>query len=257
MQTGNLTTKAILLFFVSLGISAGSLIAYMNFTQKEETAQLDETAVEKIVYDYLIKNPAILFEVQEAFEQQQLEELEEQQKEILTSSQEELLNAAYHIEFGDPNAEVTVIELFDYNCGFCQRALADMEQILSTNNKVRFILKEFPVLGEASYEASRVSMALSKVLPEKHGEFHIQLLSMDGLKDGQRAFGLALEMGADESLLLQEMDNPEILGTIQSTHGLATQLGISGTPSYIISDKVIPGAVGLQELERVIEAVNS
>ena len=216
---------------------------------------LDKSEVGKIIREYLLENPELILEVQQALEEKQQQELAITQLEILKSQKDEIFSAPYQIEIGNPEAEITIVEFFDYNCGFCQRALTDMEILLQSNDNIKFVLKEFPVLGEGSIEASRVSMAFSKVLPDKHAEFHTELLSMPGAKDGNRALQLAVQMGAQQTEILTEMEKPQIIDTIQSTYSLANGLGITGTPSYIVGNEVVFGAVGHDELESKINGL--
>ncbi|MGI9350314.1 MAG: DsbA family protein [Rhizobiaceae bacterium] len=217
----------------------------------QEAVNRDE--IRQIVREYLIENPEILLEVQQALEQKQQAELALTQQKTIEENREVLYSSPYQVEFGDKNAEKTIVEFFDYNCGFCQRAMADMHQMLETDRNVRFVLKEFPVLGEASLEASRVSLAVSKVIPEKYPQFHVELLGMDGLKNGDRALKLAVSMGADRDRIVEEMENPEIFQAIQEVYEIANGLGITGTPSYVIGDEVVFGAVGYSHLKQVLE----
>lgn len=219
-----------------------------SFAQAQQN--LDRAEIEKIVREYLLSNPEIMLEVQSALEQKQQQQLSVQQREVIAQNQQTLFSGQGQIVFGDENAELTVVEFFDYNCSFCQRALADMQQIVETDKNVRFVLKEFPVLGEASIEASRVSLAVSKLRPEIAGSFHVSLLGMNGLKDGARAKELALDMGVNEADLNAEMEKSHIIESITEVYGLAEGLGITGTPSYVVGDKVVFGAVGYDQLKQ-------
>jgi len=235
-----------------LTAAAFGMFTALSPLQAQETkpnTTIDRGQIEEIIRDYLLTNPEIMFEIQQAYEAKQQVELATKQKEILTSETQAIYNAPYQIEIGNPDAETTIVEFFDYNCGFCQRALSDMERMLQTDKNIRFVLKEFPVLGENSLEASRVSMAFSKLLPEKHAQFHIALLGLEGPKNGDRAMELAISMGAEQQALITQMESPELIKTIQNTYELANELGITGTPSYIIGEKVIFGAVGHDELK--------
>ena len=218
--------------------------------------QLDKAEIGKIIREYLLENPELMLEVQQALEAKQQGELAETQKEIIITQKEKLYSSNYQIEIGNAEANITIVEFFDYNCGFCQRALTDMEIMLKSNDKLKFVMKEFPVLGEASIEASRVSMAFSKLLPKKHAEFHTELLSLPGQKDGERAMQLAVKMGAKQEEVLAEMENPAIIETIQETYELANSLGITGTPSYVVGNEVVFGAVGHDQLENKIKSLS-
>ncbi len=229
--------------------------AITMMTPSHAQEALDKSEVGLIIREYLLENPELLLEIQQALETKQQQELAATQSNILTSQKDKVFSAPYQIEIGNPEAEITIVEFFDYNCVFCQRALADMETLLESNNNIKFILKEFPVLGEASIEATRVSMAFSKILPEKHAKFHTELLALVGQKDGNRAMQLAVEMGANQIEIMTEMDNPQVIETIQSTYELANELGITGTPSYIVGNEVVFGAVGHDQLESKIKSI--
>lgn len=236
-------------------VALTSLLLTTSAPQAFSQEALGKADVERIIRSYLMENPEILLEVQQALEIKQQQNLAQNQKEIIATQKQSIISDPYQIEIGDPNAEITVVEFFDYNCHFCQKALSDMQNLLKNDKNVRFVLKEFPVLGEGSIEATRVSMAFSKIMPEKHADFHIELLALQGQKDGTRAMDLALQMGADEQKIREEMENPKIIETIQGTYGLANSLGISGTPSYIIGNEVVFGAVGLDQLENHIKNI--
>lgn len=238
-----------------LQITFAFLSAFSLSTNAIAQQSLNKSEVEQIVREYLLANPELLLEVQQQLEEKQQSELSNKQAEVISSQKDEIFSAPYQIEIGNPNAEITIVEFFDYNCGFCQRALSDMQVLLKSNDNLKFVLKEFPVLGEASIEATRVSMAVSKLLPEKHAEFHTKLLGMEGQKDGNRAMQLAVEMGASQIEIMMEMENPQIIETIQQTYGFANELGITGTPSYIIGNEVVFGAVGHDQLDSKIKSL--
>lgn len=232
------------------------LAGFLFWMPANAQESLDKAEIGKIIREYLLENPELMLEVQQALEAKQQSDLAETQKEIITSQKEKLFSSDYQIEIGNPEANITIVEFFDYNCGFCQRALTDMQIMLQSNEKLKFVLKEFPVLGEASIEATRVSMAFSKLLPQKHAEFHTELLSLPGQKDGERAMQLAVKMGANQEEVLAEMENPAIIETIQETYELANSLGITGTPSYVVGNEVVFGAVGHDQLENKIKSMS-
>ena len=218
-----------------------------SFAQAQET--MDRAKVEQIIREYLLQNPELMLEVQDALQIRQQEQLAQQQTDTIELNRETLFGTEGQLVFGNKDAEVTVVEFFDYNCGFCQRAMEDMQRIVEANNNVRFVLKEFPVLGEGSVEATRVSLAFTKLMPEKAGEFHVRLLGLPGAKDGNRAMQLAGEMGIDEATMLAEMDKSHVIESISEVYALAEGLGITGTPSYVVGNKVVFGAVGYDKLK--------
>ena len=152
---------------------------------------------------------------------------------------------------GNPQGNVTVVEFFDYNCGFCKRALPDMMTLLKTNPNLKFVLKEFPVLGPGSVEAAHVAVAARMQDPtgKKYIEFHQKLLGGRGPADKARALAVAKEVGFDMTRLEKDMNSDEVKTTIDEDMKLADSLGVSGTPTYVVGDEVVVGAVGLDELK--------
>lgn len=232
--------------FISLVI-AGSFVSFSN------AQELDKPAVEKIIREYLLANPELFLEVQQALEAKQEEIKLQMQLATLTEKEDLIYNSANQMTIGDPNAEITVVEFFDYNCGFCKRALNDMTRIVSENPDVKFIMKEFPVLGEPSLEAHRVSLALIKTHPELYDAFHRELLGAPGRKDGSKALEIAMSLGADEEQLKAAANDPSIMNAVGEVYEIADGLGITGTPSYVIGNEVVFGAVGYDRLMPKIE----
>ncbi len=213
----------------------------------------DKAAIESIIREYLLANPEILGEMQIAYEQKQKEEQIALQRKTLTERADVIFSSPNQVEIGNKDAKYKVVEFYDYNCPFCQRAMGDMDKILEANPDVKFIIKEWPVLGENSYKAHVVSIAFTKLHPEKYQEFHKTLLGMKGRKGEKEALALAVELGADEAAMREEMNKPYVLETLRENNSIATDLGITGTPSYVIGDQVVFGAVGVEQLTRAIK----
>lgn len=228
-------------------------MALGNVAQASDGAALGKPEVEQIVRDYLLENPEILLEVQAALETKQREQQAEAQKTVLKDRKDDLLNSPHDGVIGNPEAQVTVVEFFDYNCGFCKRAMADMQALLEDNDDVRFVLKEFPILSAESREAHVVSMAVQATAPEKYAEFHQQLMGSDSRADGELAMSIATGLGLDEAALRKEMENPEIQKAFAETYELANQLAVTGTPAYVVGNEVVFGALGKDVLGEKIE----
>ncbi|MCP4071939.1 MAG: DsbA family protein [Hyphomicrobiales bacterium] len=217
----------------------------------------DRPEIEKIIREYLLKNPEILGEMQEIFEARQKAEQVAKQQETLTKKAEIIYSSKYQVEIGNPDAKYKVVEFFDYNCPYCQRAMIDMKKILETNPDVKFIIKEWPVLGQQSYEAHNVSIAFSTLKPEDYYEFHQKLLSIRGRKGEKKAIEMAVSFGVDEKLLRQEMAKPYIIEALRENNLIANDLGITGTPSYVVGGEVVFGAVGFDQLSSRINALKN
>lgn len=223
----------------------------------DDAAGIDRPAVEKIVREYLLANPEIMLEVQEALEKKQREQQEVAQRDVLEKANDAIFKSKFDGVVGNPDAAITVVEFFDYNCGYCKRALGDMQALVDENPDVRFVLKEFPILSPQSREAHVVSMGVHAIAPEKYADFHEALLGGDTRADGEVAMKIATGLGIDEPALRAEMENPKIQQIFSETYDLANQLAVSGTPAYVIGKEVVFGALGKDVLQEKIEAARA
>lgn len=240
---------------LGLGFVAGRPTPVAMATEPQPaTSTLDRGEVEKIVRDYLIANPEVLLEAQAALEDKQKEQQRVAQLAVIEDSKADIFNAAYDGVVGNPDGKVTVVEFYDYNCGYCKRALPDMQAMTEQDPDLRFVLKEFPILGVDSQKAHVVSMAFHRLAPEKYGEFHTRLLGGQGHANEAAAMKIALDLGADEAKLREEMKNPAITDAFSQTYELANKLAITGTPSYVVGKEVVFGALGREVLTEKVAA---
>jgi protein-disulfide isomerase len=172
---------------------------------------------------------------------------------------EQLFSSPHQINLGNPNGDVTLVEFFDYSCGFCKRALPDMLSLLKDDSKLKIVLKEFPILGPGSVDAARVAIAVRMQDPggDKYLAFHQSLFGGAGPASKQRALAAAQEQGLDMTRLESDMASDEVGATLSEDMKLASALGITGTPSYIIGEDVIIGAVGVAGLQQRIGAIRT
>ncbi len=249
--------KAILLG--TTGIAAAfAMLAFGYLAQPahaQNAEQLDRKQVETIVREYLLDNPELLLEMQNALEARQKEEQRVASIEAIKQNKDAIFNSPFDGVVGNPNGKVTIVEFYDYNCGYCKRARADMHALMQENPDLRFVLKEFPILGPDSQKAHVVSMAFLKLMPEKYLEYHDKLLGGEGRAGEESAIKVALELGADEAKLREAMKDPAIIEAFNQTYDLANKLQISGTPSYVVGNEVVFGALGKDVLaEKVATA---
>ncbi|MFC4626202.1 DsbA family protein [Daeguia caeni] len=216
---------------------------------------ISSEAIEGVVRDYLLQNPELLIEVQTALETKQQAEAQEQVRQILAANKDMLFDPAYDAVFGNPNGDVTVVEFFDYNCGYCKRAFPDMQAIIKNDPNVRFVMKEFPILGPDSVRAHIVAQAFKALMPEKYADYHQALMTAQSRSTEESAIAEAVKMGVDEARLREKMKDPALADAFQNSYQLARKLNINGTPSYIVGEELIPGAIGVDGLvERIAAA---
>jgi protein-disulfide isomerase len=213
-------------------------------------------AIESIVKDYLAQHPEVVQEAMDALDKRQKMADADKARATIRDNNATIFNSSHQVVLGNPQGKITMVEFFDYNCGFCKHALPDMVDLIKGNPDLKFVLKEFPVLGPGSVEAAHVAVAarMQDSTGKKYIEFHQKLLGGRGAADKARALAVAKDVGFDMTRLEKDMDSDEVKTTIDENMKLADALGVNGTPSYVVGDEVIVGAVGLDELKSKIQA---
>lgn len=204
--------------------------------------------IETIIREYMLKNPELLQEVFNELEKRQTQAENAKHESAVKENKDAIFNAPNQVVLGNPKGDVTLVEFFDYNCGYCKHAMGDMLTLLKTDPKLRIVLKEFPVLSEGSKEAALVAAAVQMQDPKKYLAFHTELLGGRGEANRDRALAVAKDVGLDMTKIKKDMASPEAVARVNESYKLATALGLNGTPSYVVGDKVIVGAVGLDGL---------
>src|ERR1700691_459157 len=210
--------------------------------------------IESIVKNYLIAHPEVLEEAMAELNKHQPAEETEKHEASVTTNADAIFNSPRGVTLGNRDGDVTFVEFFDYNCGYCKRAMSDMLDLMKSDSKLKVVLKEFPVLGEGSVEAARVAVAVRMQDPggKKYLDFHQKLLGGRGPADKARAMAAAKEAGLDTARIEKDMASPEVRATIEENFKLAEAMGMNGTPSYVIGKQVVIGAVGLDGLREKI-----
>jgi protein-disulfide isomerase len=238
-------------------IAAALMLAAPAIPAQAQTFSTDQRQeIESIVKTYLLDHPEIIQDVMTELDKRQQAADAEKHRAAAVENQATLFSSPHQVVLGNPQGNVTVVEFFDYNCGFCKRALPDMLTLLKTDSNLKFVLKEFPVLGEGSVEAAHVAVAarMQDATGKKYIEFHQKLLGGRGPADKARALAVAKEVGFDMTRLEKDMSSDEVKKTIDEDMKLADALGVNGTPSYVVGDEVVIGAVGLDALRDKISA---
>jgi protein-disulfide isomerase len=178
----------------------------------------------------------------------------EKHKAAVKEHAQNLFSSPNQVTLGNPNGNVTFVEFFDYNCGYCKRAMDDMLALLKNDPKLKVVLKEFPVLGPGSVEAAQVAVAvhMQDKTGKKYLDFHQRLLSGRGPADKARALAAAKDAGLDVARIERDMTSDEVRLTLEESAKLAEALGLNGTPSYVIGQNVVVGAIGLQALKEKV-----
>ena len=210
--------------------------------------------IETIVRNYLLAHPEVLEEAMTELSKRQAAAETEKHEASVASNAETIFNSPRGVTLGNKEGDVTFVEFFDYNCGYCKRAMTDMLDLMKTDPKLKVVLKEFPVLSQGSVEAAQVAVAvrMQDASGKKYLDFHQKLLGGRGPADKARAMAAAKEAGLDIGKIEKDLASPEVRATLEENLKLAEAMGMNGTPSYVIGKQVVIGAVGLDNLKEKI-----
>jgi protein-disulfide isomerase len=245
----DLRRKAI--FAAALSLAAFSLPA-----RAAEFSAAQKTEIEGIVHSYLLEHPEVLREVSVELEKRQKIEEADLRGHAIADNKRELFESPFQAVIGNPKGKITLVEFFDYNCGYCKRALSDLVNLVKAEPELRVVLKDFPVLGPNSVEAAQVASAARKQISgDKFFEFHQKLLLSRGPVGREQALAVAKELGLDMDRLQKDLKDPSIRAGVEDVMKLADALALTGTPSYVVGDEAVVGAVGFTELKTKVDAV--
>jgi protein-disulfide isomerase len=233
----NERTEQLMIGLAGMALGAAAVAAVSS----SPVATADRTAIEKVVHDYIVKNPEILLEAQEELQKRQTAKAVDANR----SAIETPFAGAWE---GAKDADVTLVQFFDYNCGYCRAALPNVERLLAEDKKLRVVYREFPVLGPDSESAARVSLAAAK--SGKYPQFHRALYAAGRpepatVEKVAKTLGISLAFAAD----------PAAQAEIDANLNLARPLGLTGTPSWVIGDQVFIGNVEFAVLKEAIATV--
>ncbi len=212
-----------------------------------QAAALDAATLNPMIEDFLMSDPKLLQRLSVALEDTLRIEEQSRTETAMTDFRDDIFNAPGQIVIGNPDGDVTLIEFFDYNCGYCRNAVPDMAALLAEDPNLKIILKEFPILSNESIDAARIGILVSQTEAD-YWTFHQTLFSGRGKVDKTAALKAAADQGLSPIDLELRMGEENVARTIQKSYEIAQALGISGTPTYIIGNEIIPGAIGADEL---------
>lgn len=260
LMRGPIAGLSILLFLSALTVIArGQSTGLIAASIQDQTVTANSTGsekerIEKVVREYLLKNPAIIREALQAL--QAADEKERQDR--AANNLKELSSAIYSDPDspigGNAKADSTVVVFFDYNCGYCKKTVPELEAALSRDPSLRIIYKEFPILGQQSFLSAQAALAAGR--QGKYLEFHRELMASQAA-DEPAIKSISDRLGLNYATLRRDMEDPKINEQIDRNIRLANSLDINGTPAYIVGDQIIPGAIDAGSLASMIAAQRS
>jgi protein-disulfide isomerase len=226
-------------------LSASAYAAQFNNEQKAEMGE--------IIKNYLMEHPEVIREALRELEKRQAQEEAAAQTAAIAENASEIFRNKGDLVAGNPEGKVTLVEFFDYNCGYCKRAFPDVLKMIESDPDLRVVLKEFPILGSGSVYASQAALASRK--QNKYWEFHLALISREGHVDEAAVDEVAKSVGLDVEKLKQDMKAQEVQDTLAANMKLSEALRLQGTPAFIVDQTFIPGAIGFDGLMAAVKKV--
>ena len=209
-------------------------------------------AIQALVKDYLTKNPELMVEVSKELEKRQQAQQAVEQQKVIAENKERIFQRPTDFVLGNPKGDIAVVEFFDYNCGWCKRALDDIQKLTKADPKVRVILKEFPIFGENSTIAAKAAMA--SIRQGKYWDYHAALMREKQVgKDN--VFQIAEKVGINVAKLKADMADPRLDEAIKENGQIAQSLNIEGTPGFIIDNRVNVGYLAIDGLQQAIAEI--
>lgn len=233
------------ILLAGLAVSAAAAPA-----RADDFTPAQKTAIDKMIHDYLLAHPEVLIEAVQAADDKMKADAHDKAQQALADKRKEVFDDPSSPTSGNPHGDVTMVEFFDYRCPYCKQVEPSLEKVLADDKKLRFVYKEFPVLGPVSTTAARAALAARK--QGKYDAFHRAMMAAKGQISDQTVMDVAGSVGLDIVQLKRDMSSPEVDKTLKADMALADALDISGTPAFIVGNTIIPGAVSLDELKQSI-----
>ena len=222
----------------------------MDVADAASAGDLPVEAIRQIVRDYLLEQPELLIEVQQALQAKREAEAAALAEQAIQSHRDEIFWDPEAPVAGNPEGAIVLVEFFDYRCGYCRRVKPTLEALLAENDDLRLAFKEFPILGPESTLAARA--ALASRAQGLYEPFHWALMGADGPFDLDHILGVARSVGLDAERLVRDMEDPAIDALIDRNAVLANVLAIRGTPAFVIGDRMIRGALPIAAFRTAI-----
>ena len=240
-------------FLWALGLWLGALLALTPAipAAAAEFTSDQRQAIEGIIRDYLQKNPEALLDALQAAKDKMEGEAHEKAAAVLAARRHEVFDDPDAPVAGNPKGNTSLVEFFDYRCPYCKQVEPSLDALLEEDRQLRFVYKEFPVLGPESVSAARAALAARK--QDKYNVMHHALMALKGNIDEAALFRVASSVGLDVDRLKRDMAAPDIDRMLKANIALAGALDIRGTPGFVIGNEIVPGAISLEALKHLID----
>jgi protein-disulfide isomerase len=218
-----------------------------------EMTDAERAAFGEEVRSYLLENPEVLVEVMDVLQGREEANAANRDLEMLATHKDAIFNDPASWVGGNPEGDITLVEFVDYRCGYCKRAHDEVAELVKTDGNIRFVLKEFPILGEDSLKSSQFAISVMQLHgPEAYKAAHDALIALRGNPDEATLSGMASDLGLDPAPILARMSTPDVMSVIEANHALATTMDIQGTPTFVIDQTMVRGYVPLDGMRQIV-----
>lgn len=214
----------------------------------------ERAAFREEIRAYLMENPQVILESVNQMEAQQAEQQEKDDLTLVATNEAALFEDGYSWVGGNPEGDITIVEFLDYRCGYCRKAHDEVAQLLENDGNIRLIVKELPILGEASTVSSRFAIATKQIGgDDAYAAVHDALMSFGGEPSTPALTRLAEGLGLDAKAIVAQMDSDDVSKEIADTRALAQRLKISGTPTFVMGGQLVRGYVPLNGMQQIVK----
>ncbi len=229
-----------------LALSVATAAAESSLTPDQKSE------IEQVVREILRENPEILVDAIRALRAREAAARQERTRAALVALRGDLENDPTSPVAGNPDGDVTIVEFFDYRCGFCKQVLPGLQRLIETDGNIRYVLKELPILGPDSLMAARAALAVWRLRPDAYFGYHAALMGTRGTLTEDKVLRLAADAGLEVAKVREEMAAPEILEALERNQALAQALNISGTPAFVVGGALIPRAISMEVMQNLV-----
>jgi protein-disulfide isomerase len=242
------TLATLLLTTLPYGAMAADSSEPRTFTEEE---------IQQIVIKTLMDKPEVIIEAVKQMQEKEQANAADRARQMVQAYRTSLFEDKDSPVTGPEDADITIVEFFDYNCGYCKRSLPNVLKMLETDKKVNFVFKEYPVLAPSSEDAARASLAMYYLQPDRYFDFHAALFRLGGKFDEATLADLAETMDADREDFIEMMASERVNKHLDDTRELAGKMGASGVPMFIIGNEMFPGAISYEAMKQQVDAVRA
>lgn len=237
---------------LALALTLG-LASLPAFAEEPAMSEAERKAFREEVRAYLLENPEVLIEAMDVLQEREIDASLKRDADYLAANADRVFNSPDDWVGGNPQGDVTLVEFMDYRCGYCRQAYAEVEELVNTDGKIRFVVKEFPILGEASMLSAQFAIAVRQLHgDEAYGSVHETLMALRGEPNPETLSRVAKDLGLDPQPIMARMQSPQVMAVIEANHALAQEMEITGTPAFIMRDGVMRGYAPLDVMREFV-----